>query len=127
MTLHLNHVQLLGNVGKQRDIEVRMLNKERKVATFPLATSSYYIDKESGDKKQVTQWHKIRVYAQPLIEVVEKYLEQGSLLQVWGEIQYRDWEDKEGKKHNITEIILQGPQAKLILLDKKPAPAHTDT
>jgi len=92
----INKVTLLGNVGK--DPEIKTTSTGKKVATFSLATTEKY----SGESK--TTWHNIVVW-EKLAEICEKYVKKGSQLFIEGKISYRVWEDKDGNKHNITEIV----------------------
>jgi single-strand DNA-binding protein len=99
--MSVNKVILLGNLGK--DPEVRSLEGGAKVAKFPLATTESYKDK-SGNKIEQTEWHNIVMW-RGLAEVAEKYLRKGSQVYVEGRIRSRSWDDKEGNKRYITEII----------------------
>jgi len=107
----LNSVQLIGNLG--RDPEIRHLNSGEKVATFPLATSESYTPQE-GDRVEKTEWHRIVVFGK-LAETIEKYVRKGTKIYIRGQIKTRKWE-KDGVDQYITEIVLQGPSAELILM-----------
>jgi single-strand DNA-binding protein len=98
----VNKVILIGNVGK--DPEARRLENGSMVATFSLATSEVYKDKHTGEKKEITDWHEIVVWA-GLAEIVEKYVRKGYKLYVEGKIKKRQWQDKEGVARYVTEII----------------------
>jgi len=110
----LNKVTLIGNVGA--DPEVRNLNSGNAVANLSLATSESWKDKNSGEKKEVTQWHRIVVWNDGLISVIEKYVSKGSKLYIEGQLQTRKWQDQEGNDRYSTEVVLTGFDAKLILL-----------
>lgn len=110
----LNKVTLIGNVGA--DPEVRNLTSGNAVANLSLATSESWKDKNSGEKKEVTQWHRIVVWNDGLISVIEKYVKKGSKLYVEGQLQTRKWQDQDGNDRYATEVVLTGFDAKLILL-----------
>lgn len=115
----LNRTMLIGRVGK--DVEVRTTDNS-KVASFTLATSEKYKDR-NGEVKEQTEWHNIVVWGK-LADVCEKYVQKGSTLYVEGKIRTRSWDDKDGNKRYITEILASAIQ----LLDKKEnssAPADT--
>lgn len=97
----VNKVILVGNLGK--DPEVRSIESGAKVASFSLATSETYKTKD-GQKVEQTEWHNIVVW-RGLADVAEKYLKKGSQIYLEGKIRTRSWDDKEGKKKYITEII----------------------
>jgi single-strand DNA-binding protein len=109
----LNKVMLIGNVGA--DPEIRNLDANRSVANFSIATSQSWKDKQTGEKKEVTQWHRIVVWVDGMIGVIEKYVKKGSKIYVEGELQTRKWE-KDGVDHYTTEVVLTGFDAKLVLL-----------
>jgi single-strand DNA-binding protein len=122
----LNEVKLIGNAGK--DPEVRYLESGVAVATFSLATGKQWKDRETGEKKEVTQWHNLVAW-RGLAEVVEKYVKKGTKIYVNGELQTRTYE-KDGVKRYITEVVIDD----LILLSSKdgggsqapPAPSEED-
>lgn len=97
-----NRVQLIGNLGA--DPEIRTYDGNKKVARFSLATSDEYTDKE-GKKVKQTQWHQLVVWGK-LAETCEKYLNKGKEIAIEGKLTYRTWDDKEGKTHNMTEIVV---------------------
>ncbi len=98
----VNKVILIGNLGK--DPEVRKLESGVTVANFPIATSESYIDKSSGNKKEITDWHDIVVW-RGLAEVVEKYVRKGTKVYVEGRLKKRSWQDKEGATRYTTEVL----------------------
>lgn len=112
----LNKVTLIGNVGK--DPEVRSMQNGKEVATFSLATSESWKDK-SGERKTKSEWHSIVIFNEGLVGVVKSYVKKGSKLYIEGKLQTRKWQDKEGKDRYSTEIVLQGFDAALLMLDKK--------
>lgn len=119
----LNKVTLIGNLGA--DPEIRNLNSDNSVANFSLATSESWKDKNTGEKKEVTQWHRCVVWNDGLIGVIEKYVKKGSKVYVEGELQTRKWE-KDGVDHYATEVVLTGFDAKLILLGDGGGGARSD-
>lgn len=115
--MSVNKVILIGNVGK--DPEIRTMNNGNEVALFSLATSEYWKDKTTGEKKDKTEWHRIVVYSQGLVNIVKNYVKKGTKLYVSGSIQTRKWVDAQGLDKYATEIILQGFTAELQILDPR--------
>lgn len=109
----LNRVQLIGNVGKTP--EIKSLNSGSRVANLSLATSENWKDKQSGEKKERTEWHNIVVWNDGLIGVIERYVTKGSKLFVEGQLQTRKYE-KDGSDRYSTEVVLQGFGGQIILL-----------
>lgn len=99
----VNKVILLGRLGK--DPEVRVLEGDRKVAKFPIATSETYKDK-SGQKVESTEWHNVEFWG-PVVDVIDRYVKKGDMLYVEGKIRTRSYEDKEGQKKYVTDIVGQ--------------------
>lgn len=98
----VNKVILIGNLGK--DPEVRHLENDAVVANFPIATSETYTDKQTGEKRENTDWHDIVVW-RGLAEVVEKYIRKGTKVYVEGKLRKRSWQDKEGNTRYTTEVV----------------------
>jgi len=98
----INKVILIGNLGK--DPDVRRLENGAVVASFPLATSEIYTDKQSGEKKESTDWHDIVLW-RGLAEVADKYLRKGTKIYVEGKLKKRPWTDKEGQTRYATEVV----------------------
>ena len=98
----VNKVILIGNLGK--DPEVRRLENGSMVATFSIATSEVYADRETGEKKEITDWHDIVVW-RGLAEVTEKYVRKGYKVYIEGKLKKRSWQDKEGLTRYSTEVI----------------------
>lgn len=98
----VNKVILVGNLGK--DPEVRSLDSGAKVASFSLATTESYKDRNTGERKDVTEWHNIVLW-RGLAEIAEKYLNKGSQVYIEGKLQTRSYEDKEGNTRYTTEIV----------------------
>lgn len=113
----INKVILVGNVGK--DPEIRTTQDGRKFAKLALATSEQWRDKNSGERKERTEWHNIIVYNDGLAKVVEQYVRKGSKLYIEGQLQTRKWQDQAGADRYTTEIILQNFSHTLQMLDTK--------
>lgn len=112
----LNRATLVGNVGK--DPEIRTTQAGAKVASFSLATSETWRDRNSGEREERTEWHNIVCWSEGLCKVIEQYVRKGSKLYVEGKIQTRKWQDRDGNDRYSTEIVLQGFDAKLLMLNK---------
>ena len=120
--MHINRATLMGNVGQ--DPEIRSMVDGRRVANFSLATTEKWTDKQTGEKKERTEWHRITVWNDGLIGVIEKYVKKGSPLYIEGQIQYREYQkegDRPDDKRWATNIVLNGFQAVLQLLNKAPS------
>lgn len=113
----INKALLLGHLGHKP--EIRTTGDGRRVATFSLATSKRWRDKATGEKRERTEWHRVVVFSEGLVKVVESYLKKGSKVYVEGEIATREWTDKKGIERRSTEIVLQGFGAVLVLLDSR--------
>lgn len=112
----LNKVLLIGNLGK--DPEIRSTHDGREVANIVLATSEKWTDKNSGEKKEKTEWHRISCFNPGIVNVIRNYLKKGSKVYIEGQLQTRKWQDKDGKDCYSTEIVLQGYSCQLTMLDK---------
>lgn len=111
----VNRAILIGNLGK--DPEVRRTQDGKSVCNLTLATSESWRDKSSGERKERTEWHRVTVWNEPLVKVCEQYLKKGSKVYIEGQIQTRKWTDKDGNEKYTTEIVLQGFNATLVMLD----------
>ena len=114
----VNKVILVGNLGK--DPEVRSMQSGDRVASFPIATSERWKDKATGERKEKTEWHKVTIFDERLVEIAEKYLRKGSKVYLEGQLQTRKWTDQNGQERYTTEIVLQRFRGDLTLLDAKP-------
>lgn len=112
----LNKVQLIGNVGQ--DPEIRSMNSGDRVANLSIATSEKWKDKNSGEKKERTEWHRVVVWG-PLVDVIDNYVNKGDRLFLEGQLQTRKWQDQSGNDRYSTEVVLRGFDAKLIMLSGK--------
>jgi single-strand DNA-binding protein len=113
----VNKVILVGNLGK--DPEVRRLNSGDQVVNFTLATSENWRDKNSGERKEKTEWHNVVIFNENLGKVVEQYCKKGSKVYVEGQLQTRKWQDKDGNDRYTTEVVLQRFRGELTLLDSR--------
>ena len=113
----VNKVILVGNLGK--DPEVRRLNSGDQVVNFTLATSESWRDKNSGERKEKTEWHNVVIFNENLGKVVEQYCKKGSKVYVEGQLQTRKWQDKDGADRYTTEVVLQRFRGELTLLDSR--------
>jgi single-strand DNA-binding protein len=124
MSGSINKVILVGNVGK--DPEVRSTQDGREIASFTLATSEAWKDKVTGEKKDKTEWHRITVFSEGLVKVVKNYIKKGSKLYVEGSLQTRKWIDNAGVEKYSTDIVLQGFNGTITMLDSKAGSGGTD-
>ncbi|HEX4111871.1 MAG TPA: single-stranded DNA-binding protein [Stellaceae bacterium] len=113
----VNKVILIGNLGK--DPEIRSTNDGTKIANFTLATSENWRDKASGERRERTEWHRVAVFNDRLVDVIEKYLKKGAKVYVEGALQTRKWTDKEGQERYTTEVVLQRFRGELTMLDSR--------
>lgn len=115
MSGSLNKVQLIGNLGA--DPEIRRTQDGRPIATIRIATSEQWRDKNTGEKREKTEWHTIVVFNEALCKVIEQYVKKGSKIYAEGALQTRKWQDQGGNDRYSTEVVLQAFDAKLIMLD----------
>src|SRR5947209_5221058 len=113
----VNKVILVGNLGK--DPKVSTLNSGDKVVSFTLATSESWKDKNTGERKEKTEWHNVVIYNENIGRVVEQYCKKGSKVYLEGQIQSRKYNDQSGAERHITEIVLQRFRGELTLLDSR--------
>ena len=111
----VNKAIILGNLG--RDPEVRSFQNGGKVCNLRIATSETWKDKNSGERKERTEWHSVAIFSEGLVRVAEQYLRKGSKVYIEGQLQTRKWQDQSGADRYSTEIVLQGFDAKLVMLD----------
>jgi single-strand DNA-binding protein len=117
MASSLNKVMLIGNLGK--DPEIRSTSDGREIATLTLATSESWKDKLSGERKEKTEWHRVVVFNEGLVNVIKNYVKKGNKIFVEGALQTRKWVDNTGQERYTTEIALQNFNSTLTLLDGK--------
>lgn len=113
----VNKVILIGNVGK--DPEIRSTQDGKEIASLSLATSESWKDKNSGERKEKTEWHRISIFNEGLVKVVKNYVKKGSKLYIEGQLQTRKWTDKDGVEKYSTEVVLQNYGGTLTMLDGK--------
>ena len=113
----VNKVILLGRLGG--DPEIRVSQDGSKIARFSIATGETWKDKSTNEKKERTDWHKIVIFSPGLSDIVEKFLKKGSLVYIEGQIRSRKFSDQAGIEKTTTEIILQGYNCHLTMLDNK--------
>lgn len=113
----LNKVMLIGHLGD--DPDVKRTNDGRPIATFSVATSERWKDKQTGERHERTEWHRVVVFNENLCNIVEKYLHKGSKVYVEGQIQSRKWQDQDGNARQSTRVVLQGFGANIRMLDGK--------
>ena len=111
----VNKVILVGNLG--RDPEVQRFSNGGQAVKFSIATSERWPDKATGEKKERTEWHNIVIYNENLGKVAEQYLRKGSKVYIEGQLQTREYTDKDGQQRRITEVVLQRFRGELTLLD----------
>lgn len=111
----VNKVILVGNLG--RDPETRRMANGDPVVNLRIATSESWRDKQSGERREKTEWHSVVIFNENLAKVAEQYLRKGSKVYVEGQLQTREWQDKDNQKRYSTEIVLQRYRGELTLLD----------
>ncbi|HKT20158.1 MAG TPA: single-stranded DNA-binding protein [Stellaceae bacterium] len=111
----VNKVILVGNLG--RDPEIRSTQDGLRIANLSVATSESWRDKASGERKEKTEWHRVAIFNERLVDVVEKYLKKGSKVYIEGALQTRKWTDKDGQERYTTEVVLQRFRGELTMLD----------
>lgn len=111
----VNKVILVGNLG--RDPESRAFQNGGKVVELRIATSESWKDRNSGEKREKTEWHTVKIFSEGLANVAERYLRKGSKVYLEGQLQTRKWQDQSGADRYSTEIVLQGFNAQMVLLD----------
>mgnify|MGYP000206317816 CR=1 FL=1 len=111
----LNKVMLIGNLG--RDPEVRSFQNGGKVCNLRIATSETWKDRNTGERREKTEWHSVAIFSEGLVRVCEQYLRKGSKVFVEGQLQTRKWQDQNGQDRYSTEIVLQGIGGTLTMLD----------
>lgn len=114
MSGSLNKVQIIGNLG--RDPEVRTLNNGDKVVNMRIATSETWRDKQTGDRREKTEWHNVVVFNEGLVKVCEQWLKKGSKVYLEGQLQTRKWTDQQGVERYSTEIVLQRFRGEIVML-----------
>ncbi|MGY2906484.1 single-strand DNA-binding protein [Bradyrhizobium sp. URHC0002] len=111
----VNKVILVGNLGK--DPEIRRTQDGRPIANLSIATSETWRDKGTGERKEKTEWHRVVIFSEPLCKIVEQYLKKGAKVYIEGALQTRKWTDQSGVEKYSTEVVLQGFNSTLTMLE----------
>ncbi|MFK7762862.1 MAG: single-stranded DNA-binding protein [Roseobacter sp.] len=111
----VNKVILIGNLG--RDPEVRTFQNGGKVCNLRIATSETWKDRNSGERKERTEWHSVAIFSEPLARVAEQYLRKGSKVYIEGQLETRKWQDQSGQDRYSTEVVLRPYSSTLTMLD----------
>ena len=113
----VNKVILIGNLGA--DPEIRRTQDGRPIANLRVATSESWRDKATGERKEKTEWHRVVIFNEGLCRIAEQYLKKGSKVYLEGQLQTRKWQDKDGQDRYSTEVVLQGFNSQLTMLDTR--------
>lgn len=111
----VNKVILIGNLGQ--DPEIRSFQNGGKIANLRIATSETWKDRNTGERKERTEWHTVAIYSEPLVRVAEQYLKKGSKVYVEGQLETRKWQDQQGNDRYSTEVALRPFRSELTMLD----------
>ena len=111
----VNKVILIGNLGA--DPEIRRTNDGRPIANLRVATSESWRDKNTGERREKTEWHRVVIFSEGLTKIAEQYLKKGSKVYLEGQLQTRKWTDQSGAERYSTEVVLQGFNSQLTMLD----------
>src|ERR1700753_1321118 len=113
----VNKVIIIGNLGK--DPEVRSFQNGGRVCNFSVATSENWKDKATGERKEKTEWDKVEIFNDRIVDVAEKYLKKGSKVYIEGQLETRKWTDKEGQERYTTSVVIKQFRGELTMLDTK--------
>ena len=113
----VNKVILIGNLG--RDPEVRNFQNGGKVCNLRIATSETWKDRNTGERRERTEWHSVAIFSEPLVRIAEQYLRKGSKVYIEGQLETRKWQDQSGQDRYTTEIVLRPYRGELTLLDSR--------
>ncbi|MCC5980822.1 MAG: single-stranded DNA-binding protein [Oceanicaulis sp.] len=113
----VNKVIIIGNLGA--DPEVKAMPSGDRMAKFPVATSETWRDRQSGERREKTEWHNVVIFNENLAKVAENYLKKGAKVYIEGSLQTRKWQDQNGQDRYTTEIVLQKYRGELTMLDSK--------
>ena len=117
MSGSVNKVILVGNLGA--DPEIRRMNSGDQVATLRIATSDTWRDRNTGERRERTEWHSVVIFNENLVKVVEQYLKKGAKVYIEGQLQTRKWQDQNGNDRYTTEVVLQKYRGELQMLDSR--------
>ena len=115
MSGSVNKVILVGNLG--RDPEIRSTQDGTRIANLSLATSETWRDRQTGERREKTEWHRVVVFDDRLIDVIERYVKKGAKLYLEGQLQTRKWSDQSGQERYSTEVVLQRYRGEMTMLD----------
>jgi single-strand DNA-binding protein len=113
----VNKVILVGNLGT--DPEVRTFQNGGKVCNLSLATSERWKDRNTGENRERTEWHRVAIFSEPLVRIAEQYLRKGSKVYIEGQLETRKWQDQSGQDRYSTEVVLRPYRGELTLLDSR--------
>lgn len=113
----VNKVILIGNLG--RDPEIRTMQNGGRVANLALATSESWRDKQTGERRERTEWHRIVVFNEGLVNLCERFLRKGSKVYIEGQLETRKWEDQAGNERFITEVVMRPYRSELTMLESR--------
>ena len=113
----VNKVILVGNLG--RDPEVRSTQDGKKIVNFSIATSETWKDRQSGERRERTEWHRVVIFNEGLGRIAEQYLRKGSKVYIEGQLQTRKWTDQSGVEKYTTEVVLQNFRGEMQMLDRR--------
>jgi single-strand DNA-binding protein len=119
----VNKAVLIGNLGK--DPEIRSFQNGGRAASLSIATSESWKDKDTGERKERTEWHRVSILSDGLVTIAEKYLAKGAKVYIEGKLETRKWTDRDGVERYTTEIVLRPYSGELVLLDRKDESAET--
>jgi len=113
----VNKVILIGNLGM--DPEIRRTQDGRPIANLRVATSRTWRDRNTGERREKTEWHRVVVFSEGLCRIVEQYMKKGMKLYIEGELQTREWEDQQGQRRYTTEVVIQNYGGTIEMLDSR--------
>ena len=120
----VNKVILIGNLGA--DPEIRRTQDGRPIANLRVATTDSWRDKATGERRERTEWHRVVIFNENLCRIVEQYLKKGAKIYLEGSLQTRKWQDQQGQDKYTTEVVLQGFNGQLTMLDRAGGGSHSE-
>ena len=124
MSGSVNKVIIIGRLGA--DPEIKSFSNGGKIANLRVATSERWNDRQTGERREKTEWHSVSIKSDGLVGTAERFLKKGSNVYIEGKLETRKWQDQSGNNRYSTEIVLQGPGASFTMLDSKPASSSDD-
>ncbi len=121
----VNKVILVGNLG--RDPEIRTFQNGGKVCNLRIATSENWKDRNTGERRERTEWHSVAIFSEPLARIAEQYLRKGSKVYLEGQLETRKWQDQSGQDRYSTEVVLRPYRGELTLLDSRGGSGQGDS